>query len=696
MSANELAAAALPPYPIEVTAADIARLARVRATAVSNWRRRHADFPAAIGGNERSPHFDLEAIRRWLADHGTVLTLSDTDVLAQAIASAARHTPLRVLARDLLLAAADPPPTLLLDREQWQEHLRSGLGPGDALADTIALPHPAAAAALTAAAAAAPVQVAATLAAAFDAVPAAPDTATPTGLANLAVAACGPPGGALVDLACGNGHTAAAAAAAGWRDLVLVDVDPVAVHLAALRARGAGGPDTRVAPRAANALTLDEEPAAAAAVVHPPFADRSWDAGDPLGAQLRLPFGVPSQRDGELAWVQRALAMLGPGGTAAIVMPPAAARRASGRRIRGQLVYSGALEAVLTFPDSSLRGAAPAPMLWILRAADERGDRDRSLLFADYSAVVDHTGRPDWDRIHTTAMADLQALRTSRAPDSDRAVRIDAVRVRTDVDLSPSRYLPAPVQAAPAAVLTGGRDRAVAALRAAAAALADLPTPRDGTVPILRHASVSELELGYDLQFFTAPAQRALPADAVPVPTAAAVPDAPAPVLRVPHRGAVPTAQEEDLLVAVTGARFWARLVAPADLGALPAPGTVLVRTDPRRIDPAYLAGYLRSSAALLPAGTKSGASPLQQLRHLTIALPSLEHQVRMGEVFTALADADQALRLGASEGQATALAWHDAVVATMGTAEPEPGFTAPTRWQGPAAAPGQRRGHRR
>ncbi|WP_368858411.1 helix-turn-helix transcriptional regulator, partial [Streptomyces clavuligerus] len=54
----------------EVTAAGIARLAGVGRAAVSNWRRRHADFPKPVGGTETSPAFALAEIERWLREQG--------------------------------------------------------------------------------------------------------------------------------------------------------------------------------------------------------------------------------------------------------------------------------------------------------------------------------------------------------------------------------------------------------------------------------------------------------------------------------------------------------------------------------------------------------------------------------------------------------------------------------------------------
>lgn len=54
----------------EVTAAEVARLAGVGRAAVSNWRRRHADFPKPVGGTETSPSFSLDEVEHWLRAQG--------------------------------------------------------------------------------------------------------------------------------------------------------------------------------------------------------------------------------------------------------------------------------------------------------------------------------------------------------------------------------------------------------------------------------------------------------------------------------------------------------------------------------------------------------------------------------------------------------------------------------------------------
>lgn len=60
----------MPENATEVTAAGIARLAGVGRAAVSNWRRRHADFPQPVGGTAASPSFALSDVEQWLRDQG--------------------------------------------------------------------------------------------------------------------------------------------------------------------------------------------------------------------------------------------------------------------------------------------------------------------------------------------------------------------------------------------------------------------------------------------------------------------------------------------------------------------------------------------------------------------------------------------------------------------------------------------------
>src|SRR5574341_1647446 len=65
---------------LDLTLVDIARRAGVGRSAVSNWRRRYADFPQPVEENRTGPRFDASQVEAWLSAHGKVhgeVTLRD-------------------------------------------------------------------------------------------------------------------------------------------------------------------------------------------------------------------------------------------------------------------------------------------------------------------------------------------------------------------------------------------------------------------------------------------------------------------------------------------------------------------------------------------------------------------------------------------------------------------------------------------
>src|SRR3954452_23270930 len=71
-----------------VSSVGIARLAGVGRAAVSNWRRRYADFPEPVGGTPTSPSFDLVAVEQWLTAQGKLPEVSAPDHAWREIAAA--------------------------------------------------------------------------------------------------------------------------------------------------------------------------------------------------------------------------------------------------------------------------------------------------------------------------------------------------------------------------------------------------------------------------------------------------------------------------------------------------------------------------------------------------------------------------------------------------------------------------------
>ena len=68
-----------------VTAADIARLAGVTRGTVSNWRRRHQDFPGACCGTGASPVYDRAEVEAWLAARGALPELPPAELLWRTV-----------------------------------------------------------------------------------------------------------------------------------------------------------------------------------------------------------------------------------------------------------------------------------------------------------------------------------------------------------------------------------------------------------------------------------------------------------------------------------------------------------------------------------------------------------------------------------------------------------------------------------
>lgn len=75
----------MPQPSAQVTAAEISRIAGVTRATVSNWRRRHDDFPAPSGGTESSPLYDLPAVRAWLDARGHTAAVSPLEELRTSL-----------------------------------------------------------------------------------------------------------------------------------------------------------------------------------------------------------------------------------------------------------------------------------------------------------------------------------------------------------------------------------------------------------------------------------------------------------------------------------------------------------------------------------------------------------------------------------------------------------------------------------
>lgn len=685
----------------EVTAAGIARLAGVGRAAVSNWRRRHPDFPKPVGGTETSPSFPLTEIEEWLRTQGKLGRLGEVPLRERVWQHLAGHPagPVTALlhAGCVLLLVRDRPTDWLkvsaVSDERTAELLpgvlaeavTAGLGASAALAPATggqAVRIPDAAWLLPSVPLLRGVaELASELGARqtyeflvgrhIDANPR-QYTLTPSGPADLMAALAGP-ARTVLDPACGTGALLRAVTPRPDQSLYGQDSAPELAALTALRLALHSDATARAA--AADTLRADAfgDTRADAVLCHPPFNERNWGHGE-LAYDPRWEYGFPARTESELAWVQHALARLKEGGTAVLLMPPAAASRRSGRRVRADLLRRGALRAVIALP----AGAAPPyniPLhVWVLKrpvpgaqaaspelllvetaglaAAD---GRDRQVWRAVQDAVVDV-----WRRFDRHGTVDDQ-------PGLARGVPVLEL-LDDEVDLAPARRLPPPAAGGGVEELTAVRERLGEAVRRTA----DLMPPPTEAAEAARRpvTTVGELARAGALLLRTgtgaaAPGMPVLTEHdllAGTTPSGSAAPDA-------DQTDSVVT-QPGDVVIPASGGGTAARVVDEATAGAVLGRGLILLRPEPAALDPWFLAGFLRGTANNRQASSYASTTARLDVRRLQVPRLPLDGQRGYGERFRALAAFEDALRLAGRLGEQLVRGLHDGL--TDGTLPPE------------------------
>ncbi|MER5182670.1 N-6 DNA methylase [Streptomyces sp. NPDC002896] len=698
----------MPQPSAQVTAAEISRIAGVTRATVSNWRRRHSDFPVPSGGTESSPLYDLEAVRVWLEGRGQTSAATPAEELRTVLrlhgagsGAAARLLPVVLAASrhsaDGLSALADLP-----DEEIAA---RAGVATAD-LADAVPEADairfgPDDASALRALVRCVRDQGAQ---AALDVLAeheledsAASGTyQTPAELADLMARLLPALRGAVLDPACGSGTLLTTAARHGARELYGQDSVPVQAQRSAVQLL-LSAPDAQVAVRAGDSLRADAFPDVTVdgVLCNPPYGDRDW-GHDELAYDPRWAYGVPPRAESELAWVQHALAHLAPGGYAALLLPPATASRASGRRVRSELVRSGALRAVVGLPAGAAAPLHIGLQIWVLQRPEPGGADRTSVLFTDVSGglregVPDSpTGtrlsapRPrqrrdslDWDTLSDTVLSHWTAFCADPASFTDEpgvARAVAVIDLLDDlVDLTPTRQVRAtPATVEPAEVARRAEDHRklladhVDALSEAARHGAWKPI--GDSARQWRTATVSDLARGGALEILRAAPQTAREGHKAeqwraenagrPVLTGADI------ARGEPASGGLDDLQAEtspviepgDVLVRLLagGSGPMARMADEQDAGALLGRTVFLLRPDPTRLDPWFLTGFLGTEDNIAGASTGSTTVHVQPGR-LRIPLLPLEEQRRYGEAFRRVHELRTAARRAADLALETA-----------------------------------------
>ncbi|MEV0123461.1 N-6 DNA methylase [Streptomyces sp. NPDC050703] len=678
-----------PDKSTEVTAAGIARLAGVGRAAVSNWRRRHGDFPKPVGGTDTSPAFALAEVERWLRAQGKLVEVPLRERVWQQLAghpagpsTALTHTGLALLLlRDrppawLALSAVSDERLAALLPEALDEAVTARFGIRRRRA--VRVPEPAEllpsvpllrGAAELAAELGARRTYEFLLGRQLDANPR-QYTLTPEGPAALMAQIAGP-ARTVLDPACGTGALLRAAPARPDQYLYGQDSAPELAALTALRL--ALHSDATVRTMAADTLRADayDDRRADAVLCHPPFNERNW-GHDELAYDPRWTYGFPARAESELAWVQHALARLVDGGTAVLLMPPAAASRRSGRRIRADLLRRGALRAVIALP----AGVAPPYNLplhvWVLRRPGPAVPPAPGLLLVEAAGAPAAEGHDrHWPAVQDAVLDAWHAFDkhgTADRPGLARSVPVLEL-LDDEVDLAPARRLPPPAADGATTDLAAVRDGLGEALRRAADLNPALPPGDPAAAPRPPLTTVGELARAGALSLHTGTGTGT---GGVPLLTDHDVLTGGAPSGTAPEAAADDTAvrtEPGDVVVPVFGGGAAARVIDGATAGAALGRGLTLLRPDPAALDPWFLAGFLRGTANHRRASSYASTSARLDVRRLELPRLPLAGQRGYSERFRELAAFEDALRRAAGLGERLVRGMHDGL--TEGTLPP-------------------------
>lgn len=625
-----------------VAAVDIARLAGVGRAAVSNWRRRFADFPAPVGGTTSNPLFPLDAVERWLAEHDRGIDVSAEDRLWQWLRTEVDDLRLGDLAGDLgaFLAFLDrAPATWRRLAATPDDELARTLGPAvTAVAPELPGAFPELAGPDLVAAIRRVADIASRRGAArtYDFLVARYVDAhsrrlpvTPTSTAELIVALADVRDRTVLDPACGTGNLLTTAAASGAAMLAGQEANPALARLAGARLllRSASGQVV-----AGEALRADAYAGTrfGAVVCNPPWGDRQWGY-DELAGDTRWEYGLPPRGEPELAWVQHCVSHAEPGAVVVVAVPAAVAARRAGRRIRGKLLRAGVLRSIVGLPSD---GGVPCD-LWVLRVPRTGEPRATHLLVL----AIDEPSLapPIWEAFLRTGPGD--------GPHSRALPLIDLLD--DEVDISPARLVPAPSPVA-RLDLPGSRSQLAAALDALPAALPEMPlreAPRE-----LPMTTIGEMAKAGSVTIAQAPLRMAIDSGEVVVLTTRDLTARRGPTGRTTDQPGLVHLRPGDVVVPVlAGPNAPVHVV--EEPGGVLGPRLVCLRAAPDRLDPDFLAGFVRVAAGSTPPRTSTGASRTD-VRKLPVALLPLAEQRAYGVAFRALADFLDSLRECAVAGE--------------------------------------------
>lgn len=437
-----------------VAASDIADLAGVSRAAVSNWRRRHADFPKQAGGTQTKPLYNLSEVKAWLSQQGYTVDRVSTEAKVWAAMNTLRgpYSPEQSAMIVLALAAervmGDGVPaslelTQLTSQREGDQHrieqvreVVASVGESE-LASVVdfALERTARAEGRKGAWS---------------------DIIGSRTSHLLASVAANHPGGVVYDPACGIASALIDLADTGaFSDYIGHDISDRVLAIAEVRAAL-----HRVPLQLTEADILRTDPdlglRADVVIAEPPFGMR-MDVDSRL-TDPRFVFGAPPAISADTAWLQHAIAHLTDTGRAFIITPHGPLFRGGVEgQIRAEILRQGCIETIVGLPGGMAAHTSIPLALWVLRRPN---NEHPDVLFIDASDVDDaekHVARWLSDE---SALAEVPHV---KVPVGDV--------VGDEAQLTPQRWLATDDRSADD--VQAAFDAATAAMRAATQSLAE-------------------------------------------------------------------------------------------------------------------------------------------------------------------------------------------------------------------------------
>ncbi|QCU77159.1 hypothetical protein E7744_02190 [Citricoccus sp. SGAir0253] len=470
------------PTPLTLSASDIAKLADVGRSTVSNWRNRYQDFPQPVPGDTANPRFATAEVEQWLKEHDkTVKNVSlgrHLWIVMNGIRGAVEPEKAGAIGADLIAwRYVSDPDSAGFDEElpaqtQWPqlanaaasldtaELIREGMwayeashpervplfnaihagSPGheqerdqtDLLDFAIRVVNHLGFDELEEAFGVFQDQITRSVRRGYD------SAATSETLVSLVATLASSIPGPVHDPAVGSGRMLIATASRGENRSALTgqDIDPRALIQANQRALLAGHTRTNLRHGDVFARDYFDQGLAQVVVMDPPYGLRGHRT-EHLYLDPRLPYGTPPKSTMDLAWLQLAIWYLGTGGRAFVLQPAGSAFRGGAEaKIRAAMLQAGTIEAIIALP-GGLASHTRIPLnLWVLARPGEVSDPGRVLM-------IDHSDTKDIDpEALATALRDWRENRTvpSTLP-ADAVTIADILADKDKIDVNPRRWL---------------------------------------------------------------------------------------------------------------------------------------------------------------------------------------------------------------------------------------------------------------